>query len=87
MKRISFSTLKWLCVAMLIAVLSPSNLLACAVCYGESDAPMARGVTWGILALGGVIGCVLSGVVVFVVHLKRKSSELNNGSNPGAESV
>jgi hypothetical protein len=86
-KLISFGTLKWFCLATLLAVFSPSNLLACAVCYGESDAPMARGVTWAILALGAIIACVLSGVAVFIVHLKRKSSELNNGSDPGAESV
>lgn len=57
-----------------MAAFSPARLLACAVCYGESDAPMARGVTWAILALAGVVAGVLSGVVVFFVHVKRKSS-------------
>lgn len=76
MNLLSFRTSKVISLVMLTAVLAPARLMACAVCYGESDAPMARGVTWGILALAGVIGCVLSGVVVFFVHVKRTSSAL-----------
>ena len=60
----------------LTLVLSPARLLACAVCYGQSDAPMARGLTWAILALGGIIACVLSGVVVFFVHAGKKSARI-----------
>ncbi|HLP77089.1 MAG TPA: hypothetical protein VK327_09235 [Candidatus Paceibacterota bacterium] len=85
MKLLQPKTLKLLCLAALLAAISPARLLACAVCYGESDAPMARGVTWGILALAGIIGCVLSGVVVFFVHVKRKSSALEE-LNSQAES-
>ena len=66
--------IKILLLALLLAVLSPSRLFACAACYGESDAPMARGLTFAIIALAGFIACVLSGVVVFFVHLGKKSS-------------
>ena len=30
--------------------------LACSVCYGEPDSPMTRGLTWAIIALGGIVG-------------------------------
>ena len=29
---------------------------ACAVCYGESDAPMSRGLTWAVVVLAGMVG-------------------------------
>lgn len=74
MKLPSLRTLKFLWLALLLAVLNPARLLACATCYGESDAPMARGVTWAILALAGVVAGVLSGVVVFFVHIQRKAA-------------
>jgi len=55
-------------------LLLPQRLLACATCYGESDAPMARGVTFAILFLGMVIASVLAGVVAFFVHARRKAA-------------
>ena len=78
MKLYRLKTVKWLCFASLLAVLSPMNLLACAACYGESDAPIALGAAWGIVVLGAIIACVLSGVVVFFVQSNRKASELKN---------
>ncbi len=74
MKLFRSKTLNFVWCAIVIAAMSPARLQACAVCYGESDAPMARGVTWAILALAGIVACVLSGVVVFFVHTQRKSS-------------
>ena len=76
MKRLRGANLKFLWMTALAGVFGPARLFACAVCYGQSDAPMARGLTWAILALGGIIACVLSGVVVFFVHAGRKSSAL-----------
>lgn len=78
--------IKFLLIAALLAMFSPAKLSACAVCYGESDAPMARGLTFAIIALAGVIACVLSGVVVFFVHMGKKSSAADN-SAAGAESA
>jgi hypothetical protein len=68
----------WLAVAW--SVLQPANVLACSVCYGDPDAPMTKGLTWAIVALVGVIGVVLSGVVAFFVHAARKSSSNLNGA-------
>lgn len=35
---------------------------------------MTQGLTWAILALGGVVGCVLVGVVAFFVHAHRAAA-------------
>lgn len=78
-----------LMLAGLVALitLSPAPLLACSVCYGSPDEPMTRGLTWAILALGGMIACVLVGVVAFFVHSQRKASALMQDTFPSAESV
>ncbi|MEK6675264.1 MAG: hypothetical protein AABZ47_06365 [Planctomycetota bacterium] len=43
--------------------LSPSSILACAVCFGDPDSPMTKGAAAGILVLGGFISSVLLGIV------------------------
>jgi len=64
-----------LIVLLLLAGMnSPMQALACAVCYGESDAPMAKGAAFAILALGIVVAGVLGGIVAFFVHIKRKAA-------------
>lgn len=80
------SKAKYILMAALLAVLNPARLFACAACYGESDAPMARGLTFAIIALAGIVACVLSGVVVFFVHLGKKSSAADS-SAVGGESA
>lgn len=68
------SHLKFVWLTALAAILSPSGLFACSVCYGDPDAPMTKGLSWAIVALIGVVAVVLSGVVVFFVHTIRNSS-------------
>ena len=63
-------------LALLALQLCPSSLLACAACYGESDAPMAQGMNWGILSLLGVVGLVLGGVAAFFIYLARRSAAI-----------
>jgi maltodextrin utilization protein YvdJ len=50
--------------------------LACPVCFGQSDSPMAQGVNMGIFFLLGVVGCVLAAFAVFFVYLARRSRML-----------
>ncbi len=65
---------------MLLGVLGlsflPAAARACAACYGQSDAPMARGMNWGIFSLLVMIVMVLCGVAGFFVFLARKSAAL-----------
>ncbi len=61
-------------LAMLFAALDPSATFACAICYGDPDSPLTDGLTWAILALALVVGCVLTGVVAFFVHANRTAA-------------
>ena len=65
---------RWL-VALLTALIvaAPRAALACPVCFGQSDAPMAQGVNMGVLFLLGVIGVVLAGFAAFFVYLARRA--------------
>jgi heme/copper-type cytochrome/quinol oxidase subunit 2 len=61
------------CVLAALLV-SPFPALACAVCFGEPDAPMTRGLNWAILVLGGVVAVVLTGVAGFFVYVQRRTA-------------
>lgn len=76
--KLRFKRIVWLC-ALAVLLARPDSILACAVCYGQSDSPLAQGMNWGIMTLLGVILSVLSGIVVFFVHVGRKSASLQNG--------
>jgi hypothetical protein len=55
------------------AVLLPANALACPVCFGVTDSPVADGVNLAILVLLGVTGTVLGGFAAFFRHLVRQA--------------
>ena len=55
---------------------APRVALACPVCFGQSDSPMAQGVNMGIFFLLGVVGCVLAAFAAFFVYLARRSRAL-----------
>ena len=69
-------------IAPVIALLTclavmTGSVHACATCYGASDSPLAQGMNWGILTLLGFIGFVLAVLVVFFVHIGRRSARLS----------
>jgi hypothetical protein len=70
-----------------LAVLAfkPASALACAACYGASDAPMAKGMNWGIFSLLGVVTMVLGGIATFFVFIGKKSAAAAN--EPDAQST
>jgi len=72
------SSLLKISVALVLTAFSLQSAAACSVCYGEPDSPMSRGLTWGILALCGIVGVVLTGVAAFFVHVGRRSRELSH---------
>ncbi len=51
----------------------PRAALACPVCFGQSDSPLANATNMGILFLLGIVCAVLSGFGAFIVHLNRRS--------------
>jgi heme/copper-type cytochrome/quinol oxidase subunit 2 len=60
----------------------PTSLWACAACTGRTDSPLAVAMNWGILTLLGVVLTVLSGVLVFFVHVIRKEETAANDATP-----
>ena len=63
-------------ILIFAVALAPSPLLACATCFGKSDAPMAQGMNWGIFTLLGVIVTVLATIASFFIYLIRRESAL-----------
>lgn len=52
---------------------APRAALACPVCFGQSDSPLAWAVNMGVFVMLGFIGAVLSGFAVFFVYLMRRA--------------
>jgi uncharacterized membrane protein (DUF485 family) len=71
-------TLTVLTVLLLLLAILPGSVHACAACYGQSDSPLASGVTWGILSLLAVVMTVLGSIVTFFVYINRKSPVAEN---------
>jgi heme/copper-type cytochrome/quinol oxidase subunit 2 len=61
---------------------SPTSLRACAACTGRTDSPLAVAMNWGILTLLCVVLTVLSGVLVFFVHVIRKEEAATPDTPP-----
>jgi hypothetical protein len=55
------------------AVTAPRVALACPVCFGQSDSPMAQGVNMGIYVLLGITGGVLAAFASFFIYLIRRA--------------
>jgi uncharacterized membrane protein len=60
-----------LLVALVLAV--PRVALACPVCFGQSDSPMAQGVNMGIYFLLAVVAGVLAAFASFFIYLARRA--------------
>ena len=73
---------KFLAGLLLGLAFCPTSLWACAACTGRTDSPLAVAMNWGILTLLGVVLTVLSGVLVFFVHVIRKEETASNDATP-----
>jgi uncharacterized membrane protein len=71
-------TYVWLRAVVLSWLISavPRPALACPVCFGNSDAPMAIATNAGILFMLGVVGAVLCGFASFFIYLIRRANRL-----------
>ena len=63
-------------------------IFACAVCFGQSDSPMAQATNMGIFLMLGVVAVVLVSFAMFFIHLSRQarlaaSSEANASLTAG----
>lgn len=58
-------------------LLVPRAVLACPVCFGNSDSLLVSATNLGIMALLGIVAFVLSGFAAFIVHLNRRARLLD----------
>ena len=61
--------------AAALVMLTPSDVLACPICFGDPDSPLAQGANWAVFTLLGITGGVLSGFVGFIFHLMKRSRQ------------
>ena len=54
----------------------PRAALACPVCFGNSDAPMAIATNTGIIFMLGIVGAVLCGFASFFIYLMRRAKRV-----------
>ena len=57
--------------ALMIAV--PRAALACPVCFGQSNSPMAQGANMGIYFLLAIVVGVLAAFATFFIYLARRA--------------
>jgi hypothetical protein len=60
-------------VATLALLLAPRIALACPVCFGQSDSPLAAAMNSGIIAMLVVVAAVLASFATFFVYLMRRA--------------
>jgi hypothetical protein len=60
-----------LITALVLAL--PRAALACPVCFGQSDSPLAQGVNMGIYFLLAVVVGVLAAFASFFIYLARRA--------------
>jgi hypothetical protein len=65
--------------AMLAA---PRAALACPVCFGNSDSPMAAATNTGVLFMLGVVAVVLAAFASFFVYLIRRANRVAEPTAP-----
>lgn len=62
---------RFLLTVLVLAV--PRAALACPVCFGQSDSPMAWGTKMGIFFMLGVTVSVLAAFACFFIYLMRRA--------------
>lgn len=67
-------------VSLAVILLSAVHVAAtCPVCYGSTETSSPEGMSIAILTLLGITGGVLSGVVAFALHMRKRSKITLNG--------
>jgi hypothetical protein len=59
-----------------MALAEPRAALACPVCFGNSDAPMAIATNLGIIFMLVIVGAVLCGFASFFIYLMRRAKRV-----------
>lgn len=59
-------------LAVIVSFL-PSELRACAVCFGGADGNLIKGFTWGVAFLGSLPFLLLAALFTIIVRASRKA--------------
>ena len=66
-------------------LLAPRAVLACPVCFGQNDSPLAKAMNLGVLAMLVVVVGVLASFASFFIYLSRRArlaDQLPTGDSP-----
>ena len=74
-------------VLMTLLLAAGNSAFACSVCYGDTEAPMSKGLTWAITSLVGVVAVVLAGVIAFFVRTVRHGEKVTDIAVPDEFSI
>ncbi len=88
MKSRSLGACAWLIAACTVVLLTADRAWACAVCFGDPESPMAKGVVAGVFVLIAVVGVVLIGMAgtgLCWISRSRRLARLQNLEQPGNE--
>jgi len=61
---------------------APRAALACPVCFGNSDSPIAIATNTGIIFMLAVVAAVLCGFASFFIYLMRRANRVAASSDP-----
>ncbi|HEX5037094.1 MAG TPA: hypothetical protein VFX30_08030 [bacterium] len=67
---------------ILPALLHPWSAHACAVCFGDPNSGMSKGIKAGVILLVAVVGVVLGGIASVVISWSRRAKTLTHHLNP-----
>ena len=60
----------------LVAVAAPRAALACPVCFGNSDSPLAIATNMGIIAMLVVVAGMIGAFATFFIYLNRRAKRV-----------
>ena len=66
--------------AFLCVLLLPAQVFACPVCFGDEGSAEVEGARWAIMFLLGITGTVLSGIIAFVFHVRKRARMTLDGN-------
>ena len=68
-------------VFAIVTVFAAQPAMACPVCFGATDSPMAAGMNNGIFFLLGIIGTVQIGFVALFVSVRRRGKDYQDNAD------
>jgi uncharacterized membrane protein len=68
--------MRYVLVAVGIALLVPSVASACPVCYGDPNSPLVKGANNGVWVLLGIVAFVQIGFIALFLSFWKKAQEL-----------